>query len=125
VTFLDGISPEYFLADVFLLQSEGRVSRRLGLTFSAGFSNGAQPVGLLTGRYDTFALAAEASFMVSRPWAFTISYNRSDYRLFGFPPPPDGPSPQFDRNAIRLGMTYVFTLTSRAGRSTRPGRTED
>jgi hypothetical protein len=126
VTFLDGITPEFFLADVFFVQAQGLLERRLQLDFSAGYSNGAQPIsGLSNGRYDTFTAVAEARYVIVRSWAVTASYNRSNYRLYGFPPPPAGPEPRFDRNAIRIGMTYLFTLNPRAPRPTRPGRTED
>jgi hypothetical protein len=124
VTFLDGITPEFFLADVVLLRTEGTLGRSLELTFSTGYSNGAQTAGLVTGRYETFTLAAQARRTIARAWAVLVSYNRSDYRLFGFPAPPLGPTPRFDRNAIRVGMTYFFAQSStRTPRPARPGRT--
>jgi hypothetical protein len=126
VTFLDGITPEFFFADAALLRAEGRLARRVDLAFSAGYSNGAQPVGQVSGRYDTFTLAAEAQFLVADPWGVTVSYNHNNYQLYGFPPPPLGPVPQFERNAIRVGLTYSFTLSSaRRERPTRPGRTDN
>lgn len=125
LTFLDAFTPEFFFADVVLLRGEGMVGRRLELAFSAGYSDGAQPAGLLTERYDTFALTAEAGIVIARPWTVTVTYNRSDYRLFGSPVQPESPDSRYDRNAIRVGMTYSFTRSSsRTERPGRPGRTE-
>lgn len=121
VTVLDGISPEAFLADAVLLRAEGTLGRRVELIFSTGYSTGAQQVGLVTGRYDTYTAAAQARIVLARTWAAVIDYNRSDYQLSGFPAPPLGPVPEFDRNAVRIGLTYSHTLLSpRIERPTRP-----
>jgi hypothetical protein len=125
VTVLDGISPEPFIADAVLLQTEGDLNRRIEVMLSAGYSNGAQRFGLVTGRYNAFTMAAEARFIIAQPWAVVIGYNRTDYQLIGFLPPPLGPTPTFDRNAIRIGVTYSFTLSPRSERPARPGRTEN
>jgi hypothetical protein len=126
VAFLDGITPESFLADVVLLQTEGNVSRRVELMFSSGYSNGKQRTQLVSGRYDTFTLTAEARVAIARPWALILTYDRNEYRLFSFPAPPVGPPPRYARNAIRVGMTYSFSQSSaRTERPARPGRTEN
>jgi hypothetical protein len=120
LTFLDAFTPEFFFADAVLVRGEGNVGRRLELAFSAGYSNGAQPAGLLTERYDTFALAAEAGIVIARPWTLTVTYNRSDYRLFRSPLQTEFSDARYDQNAIRVGVTYSFTMSSM--RTERPGR---
>ncbi len=123
LTFLDGITPEFFMADAVLLRTEGMLNSHVGLGFSAGYSNGAQPTGLTNQRYDTFTLAAEARLVIADPWSVVVSYNRSDYFLSGFSVPREGAS-RYDQNAIRVGMAYSVTLaSSRTGRQPRPGRT--
>lgn len=124
LTFLDGITPEFFVADAVLVRTEGSLNSRLGLVFSAGYSSGVQPLGLARQRYDTFTLAAEARVVITRPWSAVISYNRSDYLLSEFSVPIEGSS-QYERNAIRVGMAYTFTLaSSRTERPRRPSRAE-
>jgi hypothetical protein len=125
VAVLDGISPEPFVADALLFSTEGTLNRRVEIGLSAGYSNGAQQAGSVIGRYEAFTLAAEARFVIAHPWAAVVDYNRTHYQLIGFAPPPLGPTPEFDRNAIRIGVTYSFTMSPRSARSARPGRTEN
>ncbi len=127
VTFLDGLTPESYLADVVLIRTEGTMSRRIELMFSSGYSNGKQPqTELLSGRYETFTLTAQARFVLARPWAVVVNYNRSDHRFFGLSALSNGLRSRYDQNAVRVGMAYTFTQSgTRAGRPTRPGRTEN
>jgi hypothetical protein len=125
LTFLDSITPEFFVADAVLLRTEGMMNSRVGLGFSAGYSNGGQPNRLTKQRYKTFTLAASADLVIAHPWSIVVSYNRSDYVLSGVAVPLEGSS-SYDRNAIRVGMAYSFTLaSSRTERRPRPGRTEN
>jgi hypothetical protein len=129
LTFLDGLSPESFFADVVLLRAEGALNRRVELMFSSGYSNGKQQqqqAQLLSGRYETFTLSAQARVTIARPWALIVNYNRNDHRLFGFAAPPLGPPSRYGRNGIRVGITYSFTtLTARAERPRASGPTEN
>jgi hypothetical protein len=121
-TLLDGLTPEPFLADSVLVRSGGLVSDRVELLFSAGYSNGAEQSGLVqNGRFETFTLAAQARVALARAWAVVVNYHRNEYRLFGYPPPPLGPDPDYGRGVIRIGMTFWYR--PHEPRIERPART--
>jgi hypothetical protein len=122
VTLLDGISPEPFMADSVLLRAGGLTGDRVELLFSAGYSNGAEQAGAgQDRRFETYTFTAQTRIAIARAWALVVNYHRNEYRLSGYPPPPLGPDPNYDRNVIRVGMTFRFM--PHEPRVERPART--
>ena len=107
---LPGVTVQAFATDALALQAEGFASRRLQLVFSAGLSNGRAEGGTGSGRFDSYNGTARMRFALSQCCAALVSYDYYKYSLRDLPDVPTSVPPEYDRNAVRFGMTFWLPL---------------
>jgi hypothetical protein len=118
VSVLDGISLETFVTDSARISLGGYLGPRVLTTLSGDYSNGAAGAGG-AGRYRSLDFNAQLEFAVTRWCAAVVLYNHYDYRLHDITDLEPGVPDSFDRNAVRVGVTFWLPLH---GSYTAPSR---
>jgi hypothetical protein len=118
VSVLDGISLEAFITDSAGISLGGYLGPRVLTTLSGDYSNGAAGAGG-AGRYRSLDFNAQLEFAVTRWCAAVVLYNYYDYRLHDVTDLEPGVPESFDRNAVRVGVTFWLPLH---GSYTTPSR---
>jgi hypothetical protein len=121
LSVLDGISLETFVTDSVAVSLGGYLTRRLGTSISAAYSNGNSGLGGANGRYDSLDFAAQFQFEIRPWWATVVDYNYYDYRLHDVSDLQSGVPSSFDRHAIRVGVTFWLPLYGSSMTPARPG----
>jgi hypothetical protein len=115
----DGLSSEPFEMDTALVHAGGFVGRRAELTFSVGYSDGRAP-GSRSGALDTYIGTSQLRFAIGRQVSAVFSHSYSRYSLRGIETLLAGLPREFDRNAIRVGLSLnVPIAASRRDAETR------
>ena len=111
VTVLEGLTAETFATDTALIRVGGYVGPRTEVAVSGGYANGASGVATESdSTFESYTATAQLRFLLTRWWSAVISHNFYSYRLHGFDKLPAGLQDRLDRNAVRVGMTFVLPL---------------
>ena len=120
-TAFQGLNNETFLSDIFGISVGGPVNDRLSLVLSTGGARGdvdASAAG--TGSYTTGTAAVLVSLRLTRTLAASAQYSYYNYQFSDDTPLAEGVPQEFNRNAVRAGLTLALPLNGRQARTPRP-----
>lgn len=107
---LEGLTTEAYINDAGTVTLSGLLSRRWELAFIGGVASGTSAAeGGLNSRYLTTTASTQLRFAMSRMLSFVVSHHYYHYD-FKDTVLPEGVAPQFDRNAVRVGLSFWFPL---------------
>jgi hypothetical protein len=120
VAFIDGFA-DPFITDAVVAGASGRLSRRVSITTSAGYSNGV--VGARSaafGDFGSYTGLARAEFALTRRLGLFSEYVYYHYLFGDRIALPGGTPRQLNRQGVRVGLTVVVPiLKERTPRVTR------
>jgi opacity protein-like surface antigen len=106
VNVLQGISLQTFAASTASVRTDGTIGRHIESSFSAAFSTGRAGQPEESGKYSSYGGTAQVRYAFSRSIALSLTYDYYNYRVEGLSDLPTGLPAQYDRNTIRLGLTF-------------------
>jgi hypothetical protein len=109
VNVLQGVSLETFATNAFNISADGVVGQRIEMAFSTALSMGSTTVGEDFGRYEAYSGSAQLRYALARNIAVSTVYDYYYYRLRDVARPLGLP-PEYDRNAVRVGVTVWLPL---------------
>ena len=124
VSVLQGVTLESFATGAASVRADGTLSRHIEAALSTAFSNGTAGAAGQTGSFQSFGGIAQIRYAVTRWCAVSVNYDYYRYKLRDIVAPPTGLPPEYDRNAIRVGLAFWLPLygSYRGGeRSSRGG----
>ena len=101
--------PETYITDTVSTSFGGVIGRRMDLVFSGSFATGDVGVEASRSEYVTSGAAAQFRVSIVRNLAAVLGYSYYRYRFTDTVLPVGLPS-EFDRNAIRVGLTYTLPI---------------
>jgi hypothetical protein len=108
---LEGLSTEAFINDAGTITLSGLVSRRIDLSFIGGVARGAHAAeGGANGQYLTSTGSAQVRIAVNRMLSTVVSYHYYHYKFDNVVLLDPQIGSQFDRNAIRIGISLWLPL---------------
>ena len=109
-TVLQGVSLTSFATDTARLNVTGLVNRRIEASIAANYSNGRSGGADTQGRYENYSGALQALYAISRCCAASVNYDYFVYRFRNIVDLPTVVPPDYDRHAIRVGITISLPL---------------
>jgi len=117
VVAFEGLTADTYLSDVVGVSYGGSVSRRVSVSWTAGFATGAvQADEQAASTYNTASASAQLRYELSSRLSAVSQYSYYRYHFSRGTDLPESFRPEFDRHSIRVGLT--LTLPGR-GRETR------
>ena len=110
VEVLQGVTIESFATDAASVRTDGSLGSRFDVALSTAFSNGASGAGQSNGTFSSYGGSAQLRLALARSWAVTVAYDYYYYKLDGIADLPAEVPRQFDRNAVRIGLSMWFPL---------------
>ena len=121
VNVLQGVTLQSFATNATGVRADGVLGRRFEVAMSAAFSSGATNVGDQSGRYQAYSGAAQLRYALARCCAVTADYDYYYYKLHDVVRPAGLPE-EYDRNAIRVGLSLWLPLYGAVNGGGREGR---
>jgi hypothetical protein len=121
VNVLQGVTLESFATNSTGVRANGVLGRRFEVAISAAFSSGATNVAEQSGRYQAYSGAAQVRYALARCCAVTAGYDYYYYKLHDIVRPAGLPA-EYDRNAIRVGVSLWLPLYGAVNGGGREGR---
>jgi hypothetical protein len=101
--------PESYITDTVTTSLGGVIGRRVDVVFSGAFAAGDVGVDASRSEYVTTGAAAQMRVSIIRNMAAVVGYSYYHYR-FTDTILPVGLPPEFDRNALRVGLTFALPI---------------
>jgi hypothetical protein len=109
VSVLEGLTAESFVTNAAVLRVGGFVQTRSEVVFSVGYSDG-RGYGVKGGTFEAYSANSQFRYLLGSQWSAVVSHNFSTYRLHGIRLIQPGFPAQFDRNAVRVGLSFALPL---------------
>ena len=109
-------SLESFATNQVSVMATGTLSRRIEAAFGTNVSNGQSGGTEAPGTFLMYSGLAQLRYAFARCCAATLNYDYYYYDLDGVSQTPTGLPPQYDRNAIRVGLTFWLPLRGSSDR---------
>ena len=121
VSVLQGVSLQTFTSDSTSVRLTGTFSPRVEGAFSFAYSNGRSSVGEEIGRYGSYGVGAQLRYALARCCAASVNYDYYSYALHEITDVPTGLPVDYERNAVRVGITFWLPLYGSYGGGERQG----
>lgn len=105
--FVPGLAEPVFTNGV-TADIQGLLARRLDVTLSAGYSQGASALTLNSLRFDTYRGSVRFQFALAKSAAIHAEYLYYLYDFLGNVQLPFGASPRMERNGVRVGLRLLI-----------------
>jgi hypothetical protein len=121
---LQGVSVTTFATDSASASVSGLVNSRVEASLSTTYSNGRSGGADTSGRFENYSGSLQLRYAISRCCATAVNYDYYVYRFENVADLPSGFPADFDRQAIRVGITVWLPLygTYQDGGSSRGSR---
>ena len=118
LSLLQGVTDELYTTDTAFVTTNGMLTRRLALLIGATYSNWVTPVASgVNDTMDVYGASVGIRFLLSDSVAATAGYYYYVHRYSNPASLPEGFPAEYDRQAVRAGVTFFFPL---AGTSSSP-----
>lgn len=110
-TMLHGVTAESFLSESASISIGGLYSRRAQGVFTVGYTDGVaspDPGQVANSRYNAYTGTAQLVFELTPWWSAVANYTRYQHRANAAASAGLGLTPNFDRNALRVGFSWSF-----------------
>jgi hypothetical protein len=110
VDVLQGVSLTSFATDSASASANGLMGSRIEAAISASYANGTSGGTDTTGRFENYSGSLQFLYAFARCCATTVNYDYYVYHFQNVADLPTGFPPDFDRQAIRVGLTVWLPL---------------
>jgi hypothetical protein len=118
LSLLQGVTDDVYTTDTAFVTTNGMLTRRLALTIGATYSNWVTPVASgVNDTMDVYGASVGFRFLLAKSLAATAGYYYYLHRYSNPASLPEGFPAEYDRQAVRAGVTFYFPL---AGTSSSP-----
>jgi len=117
-TMLHGLTTETFMTGSGWISVGGLFSRSVHGVFTVGYTDGTtSPVqSLTTAQYDSYTGMAQVQFDITPWWSAVANFTHYRHSADAAAIATLGVAPQHNRNAVRLGFTWLFPPPARRAR---------
>jgi hypothetical protein len=121
VNVLQGVTLESFATNSASIRADGVIGRRFEAAISTAFSLGTAAAAEQLGRFEAYSGTAQLRYALARCCAISADYDYYYYNLRDVSQPTGLPT-QYDRNAVRIGVSVWLPLFGGFSGGTGEGR---
>ena len=115
LSLLQGVTDDVYKSDTAFVSTNAMLTPRLALTVGATYSNWVTPVASGTNdTMDVYGASVGFRVLLAKSLAATAGYNYYLHRYSNPASLPEGFPAEYDRQAVRVGVTFYFPLAGTA-----------